>query len=418
MLPIAVWFCLIAMLAMLVGQGVYVWLYVRSLRQSKPVSSETFRPPVAVLLCIRGRDPSLGDCLKALDRLDWPDYEIFCGFDSEKDEAFGFVTELRASMRRPVHRYVLEHLPESCSPKCAVLAELVESLDERFEAVAFVDADCIVAADWLKLLVSPLSDPGVGVVSGTRWFEPPAGMAHPLGTTVRAIWNAAAIVQMHLYRIVWGGSMALRRRDIDELRLADVWQKQLCEDTCLSGLLAAEGLRVERPAALVVVNNETTPLSSVPGWIARQLITIRLYNRWWPLVALHGLSVGLLTPVALLIFGSALVSGAFAWVAISLAGLLIYIAGSGFLLQQIHMTVISVSHNEKIGRPVGSRDWMQWAHALPVTQSVHLAATVKALVVSRLPWRQVHYRLQGKTVRVESFTPFSSQAQSAGSSVN
>ncbi len=422
MLSTAVWFCLIAMLAMLVGQGGYVWLYLRSLQRPAvlAVKGSTFQPPVAVLLCIRGRDPSLEACIKALDQLDWPDFEVFCGFDSEQDEAFGFVTELRASLRRPVHRYVLEHLPKTCSPKCAVLSELVESLHERFEVVAFVDADCIVAPNWLKLLVTPLADPGVGVVSGTRWFEPPAGMAHPLGTTVRAIWNAAAIVQMHLYRIVWGGSMALRRREIDELRLADVWQTQLCEDTCLTGLLSAEGLRVERPPALVVVNNETTPLRSVPDWISRQLLTIRLYNRWWPLVALHGLSVGTLTPLVLATTSVALVSGVLVQSAVMLVSFLAYLLGSLLLLAWIHAANIRFvdADGQLRSRPSIIRDWKFWLMGVPVTQVVHWLATVNALVASSLVWRQVRYRLQGNRIHIESLARYAPDLEPTQNSVH
>lgn len=60
--------------------------------------------------------------------------------------------------------------------------------------VALIDADVEAYTDWLRDLVSPLSQPGVGATTGVRWFVPTSTNA---GSLVRYVWNSAASTQMN-----------------------------------------------------------------------------------------------------------------------------------------------------------------------------------------------------------------------------
>jgi len=42
-----------------------------------------------------------------------------------------------------------------------------------------------------------------------------------------------------------------------------------------------------------VVNQESTTLKSAFGWIGRQLLTVRLYHRAWPLILIHAILGGI-----------------------------------------------------------------------------------------------------------------------------
>ena len=54
------------------------------------VATDEELPKAAVLLCLRGADPSLPTCLRRLLRQDYPDYELFVAVDSKSDPASGF----------------------------------------------------------------------------------------------------------------------------------------------------------------------------------------------------------------------------------------------------------------------------------------------------------------------------------------
>ena len=86
-------------------------------------------------------------------------------------------------------------------------------LDDAVEVVAFLDADSIPAANWLRAMVAPFTDPRVGGASGVRWFAP---VDHGRGTLARYVLNALELPQMYLYRIPWGGSLAVRKRVVHE----------------------------------------------------------------------------------------------------------------------------------------------------------------------------------------------------------
>lgn len=423
-----VWFSIAAMAALVVGQGVFVLLWYRQMARRPAAPFEAGLSPepaahggaAAVVLCVRGPDPSLSECLAALDRLSWPDYEVFIGLDSPDDPAWPIVEEHRSRASRACHIHILRNFPGTCSPKCALLAEIVEQLPARFSIVALVDADCIVAPDWLELLARPLADYRTGAVSGTRWFEPPDRMACPFGTTVRNIWNAAAIVQMHLYGIAWGGSLAFRRETLISCGFPDTWRTQLCEDTCVSPVLARNGLRLVRPPALVVINEESAPLAAVPEWIARQLLTVRLYNPRWPLVALHGLMVGTLSAFVISLAAVALFAGQFAVAGLAAAGFAAYTLMSWMLLFPVSRCCYSAleSHRLPHSRPSILRDWHWWLISIPATQFIHWLAMARVFFGQIWSWRQVQYRISGRKLAVEKMEPFSGPAVLAGHSVH
>lgn len=415
MLTAASSICLVAMFLLLAGQGAYVLLYWRQLRatsvlqtgdltsESKPVGR------VAVILCVRGNDPSLEECLQALDVQNWPDYQIQVGLDSSDDPAYELVQSFAASASHEVSVHLLKQIPQNGSLKCAVLAEIVEQLDERFDAIALVDADSIVQPDWLETLVKPLSGKSVGAVTGTRWFEPPGGNQVPFGTQVRAIWNAAAIVQMHLYKIPWGGSLALKMQTVRDLKLLSRWRTMLCEDTGLKEIFLSAGLRIVHPPSLVVVNREVSSVGEVCNWLVRQLMTVRLYHRHWFWVAVHGLTVGSVTAASAVLLVLSLVLGQWNTAIALCLGFALY-NGLGWLLLD---RLCQINHRWIPGtgegpvRAANRRNWLGWMLAIPVTQLVHLWATLQAIFASRIEWRNVVYRCSKDNVEIVKYLPYS-----------
>lgn len=380
-----------------------------SLKQGSLMTAEVTNPRVAILLCVRGCDPSLVRCLASLDQQNWPDYEIWIGLDSPRDAALPLVEAFRGSARHPVRVFQLSQPDERGSLKCSLLAGMLESFGTGADVVAMVDADSVVEADWLGKLVGPLEDPAVGVVTGTRWLEPAPTGGFAWGSEVRAIWNAAAIVQMHLYGIPWGGTLALRMETIEQCGLIGHWREKFCEDTCLPRLLSGTGLRIVRPAGLMVTSDEACSLHSVRRWITRQLLTARLYHRDWPWVAVHGILVGslsLFTLAMLLVCAGLQAWGLMGGLAAAWVG---YQLASGFLLQWVAAMVWRHSGAGSAAR-TGWKHPLRMLLTIPLTQFVHLAATWAALLTREVVWRGIRYRLERGAIRRLNYHPYEQPA--------
>ena len=179
-------------------------------------------PRAAVVLCLRGHDPFLNDCLDGLLRQDYPDYHVWIVIDQPDDPAWAMTQD--AVLRLQAGNVTIEPLRErfeTCSLKGSSLAQAVSRIDESFRIVAFLDGDTIPHRTWLRELAAPLQEPGIGVSSGNRWYVPSDSR---WGTLVRYVWNAAAVVQMYWNHFTWGGSVALRGDIARHPELSSRWR--------------------------------------------------------------------------------------------------------------------------------------------------------------------------------------------------
>ncbi len=391
------------LLALIIGQAVYVALYL-AMRKRPIEGLQEFTPLANVVLCLRGRDPTLERCLEAILNQDYPNYELHTVFDSLQDPAFPVVEEFRKQSKISIRIHVIPEFSGQCGMKCEALITAMSNLHPDCKVVALIDADSIAARNWLTEIVRPLQNPEVGVVTGDRWFEP----GKDLASISRAVWNAAAIVQMNLYRIAWGGSMAMRRETIDQLGILNVWRKTFCEDTVLVDLFRTRNLKVVRPRLAVVFNNESIAWKNLHFWIARQLLTVRLHNRMWPFVFGHGLLVGL---TVVLCFGLLLVDIATNRLVMSAsvgATLLFAELLNFLLLALVAKENLAVLFSNGQLEPPSSirRDCWRWLWALPVTQLVHFLSTLRAFRMKHVIWRGIEYRVTKNRVELLNYRPF------------
>jgi len=207
----------ILLLILTLSHAVTVAAFWFHLGHSAPRCGDPWRPPVAVVLPLRGRDPFLTTTLAGLLGQDYPDYTVHVIIDSYQDPVWEDLQPWLA--KTPASRLcvqLLEQPSESCSLKAGALVQVIERLAPRFEVLAFLDADVTPHATWLSDLVAPLSDETVGAVTGQRWYAVSSG---EWGTLTRFLWNVGAVVQIWLNGIVWAGSLAMRRQTIDEIGL-------------------------------------------------------------------------------------------------------------------------------------------------------------------------------------------------------
>ena len=394
-----------ALLLSLAGQALLTgWfaLRVRGLLQQRsrwPEEPTGGWPAAEVVLCLRGADPSLAGALAALAHQRYPGpWRLQLVVDSQADPAWAVaeasLADLEASGQaswQAARLGPLQGRPQRGSLKSASLRQAFAHLHPATALVALVDADAIVSPDWLADLARACSQPGVGAVSGNRWYQPQAGS---LAAQVRAGWNGGALVLMTLLGIPWGGSLAVRRQVIDAGAWSERLTSSLCEDTSLVQPLRLLGWRYAfRPELIALDQDDSMAFADLAPWIGRQLLTARLHHPAWPLVALHGGGSALLLLAAaawLLLGHSALLAAALGLYELGCMGLLLGIEATA-------LGALARAGGEATPRPIaplGRRAW-QWLKHLPVTQLIYALAFWHACWDRRVGWRGVTYRVLG-----------------------
>ena len=89
-----------------------LWRYRRSL----PADGDC--PRAAVVLCLRGRDPSLEKCLESVLKQDYPDYRLHIVVDNRQDPAWQVAESLAKGYgAERVHIETLEERLEHVQPE-------------------------------------------------------------------------------------------------------------------------------------------------------------------------------------------------------------------------------------------------------------------------------------------------------------
>ncbi len=360
-------------------------------------------PRVAVVLCLRGADPSLPDCLNGLARQSYREFELHIVVDSPHDPSLEIADRFKQTHLHPIVHVLDEH-PAQRSLKCSAILKAIRSIPERIETIAFLDADTMPDPEWLADLTRPLSHPKIGATTGNRWFQPDDPAA---GSLLRQVWNGAAVVQMAIYDIAWGGSFAIKRSTLDSTNILERWSDSFCEDTLLTDELERKGLRLYRVPQLICLNTESTSLASAIPWISRQLLTTRLYHRRWPLVQLHALSIFLGSYGALAIAILLIATSDWKIASWVLVSMVVFLASS-LILQAIieRANTRIVGQRYRLSSRPESRLSLRKLQAVILAQLVQPWACWRATFLKNVWWRGIRYRIgPGRQIRMTEYRP-------------
>ena len=405
--------CAVAYLGLTLFQALYVWLYWRQMNQSPRAGVEhRLDGHVSVVLCLRGSDPSLPACLAGLAQQTYHDFRLFCVLDDEADPALAEIQKKAGQFRVPPRVLTIEQPGTHRSLKCSALLTAFAEINRcevESEVIALVDADTCCDPDWLLDLVTPLADPTIDATSGNRWFEP---ADNALGSWVRQIWNAAAVVQMALYGIPWGGSLAFRRSLLEETDFRDRLERAFCEDTLLGDVLMKERRTFHTSTNLVVSNAESTTLPAASSFIQRQLLTTRLYHRSWPWVLLHGLSIFLINTATVIGLVMAIAMTAWLSAMLFLSTLVVsQLANMALLgwIGRINRRKMEIRPGHEEPAPPVGRPQLGYLLAILASPWVHSWATLRTLFRVRVNWRGIDYRVHSGQIEMLEYRKFSAR---------
>ncbi len=375
-------------------------------------------PKTAVILCLRGADPFLPNCLRSLLHQNYPQYELKLIVDSQDDPAWKIATDAIASFEATnvqvstlkIHRY-------NCSLKCSSIIQAVSELDDSYKVVALVDADAVVHSNWLRELVSPLTDAKVGATTGNRWYLP---TGRYWGTSVRYLWNASAVVQMFLYRIPWGGTLALKTEVIQQTGLLEKWARSYADDTMIRKVLAKHGMQIKFVPSLLILNHEECNISGLLGWMKRQLLSSRLYHpQWWAVIA-DAIQTVLLPNLLLVLFAIALLMQQTDAAIIALISFSSYIVALLLLAIALEKGVQQVicRDGESIVK-LSTATVVKMLISIPLTHWVYAFALLTSLWMPKVNWRGVTYRVKGPwNIRLIEYRPYQNLDQPIDSKVS
>jgi cellulose synthase/poly-beta-1,6-N-acetylglucosamine synthase-like glycosyltransferase len=371
--------------------------YLAFVRREMAKEKPDFKPPVSVIAPVRGLDRGLRDNLAALFGQDYPSYEIIFVTDSAEDPALAMIEEVRAAQGPGSHaraRALVAGAAVESGQKVHNLRVAVGRIDSSSEVLAFVDSDARVRNGWLRSLVAPLSDGGVGAATGYRWFIPVEG---GIASHLRAVWNASiasALGHRAERNFCWGGSTAIRRETFERLNMLERWRGALSDDFALMRALREAGLPIHFVPECLTPSLEDCGFRELIEFTTRQLKITRVYApHFWKAVLL-----GSLLFVTVFFGGLALVVTRAALGHSFLAPLLalVFALGVGKAYVRWRAVLLPLAAYEKeLRRGL-------WAHLLlwPLASALYLYNALAAAFSRRINWRGITYELKSPTETV------------------
>ncbi|MBR8839065.1 MAG: glycosyltransferase family 2 protein [Stigonema ocellatum SAG 48.90 = DSM 106950] len=385
-LAISLSIVLLGWLVIQVSISLLFLLYLRS--PSKKSLPNDYLPKTAVVLFLGGASPLLSNCLRSLLNQNYPQYDLKLIIDSEEDSAWYIVAHTLSEEAATNVQVSPLRMPHShCSLKCSALVQAVLELDDSYKVVALVDADAIVHSNWLRELVSPLAHPKVGATTGYPWYVP---TGRYWGSSVRYMWNIFSVVKMYMYRIPWGGTLALKTELIYTTGLLDKWKRAYNEDTMIRGVLAKHGILIIFVPSLIILNREECDLSSFVDWSKQQLLSYRLYHpQWWTVVTDSILTV-LLPYLMLVLCLAALWTRQWDAAAIFLNSLGVYTQILLFLVVSLEKGVQQIlrKHHQNLPK-ISPATMMKLSIASPVTLWIYGLGMLSALFMTKIKPRKL-----------------------------
>ncbi|MGP8247078.1 MAG: glycosyltransferase [Bryobacteraceae bacterium] len=251
-------------------------------------------PPATVIVPVKGADYGLRENLAALASLDYPDFELIVAARCAADIPAG-VLPARV-------RVVLAHGGPDAgnSEKVQNLTAAVRASRVQSQILAFADSDTRVTAGWLRALVAPLSQAGVGASTGYRWFLPELPSLWGL---LRSVWDAVCVGMLGAgdCPFAWGGSMAILKSAFFEAKVPDYWREAVSDDYALTAALRAAGLRIAYAPGAMAPSHEGIAAGRFFEWTRRQMLLTRVYcpRLWWPGLVAHVFYAGAMVASAI-----------------------------------------------------------------------------------------------------------------------
>jgi len=354
-----------------------------------------YSPRCCIVLPCKGVPKDLQTNLQAFLDLDYPDYEIIFALESISDAAYPIISRLIHG--KPTASIVIAGLATQCAQKNYNLLAAINAAHAP-EVYVFADADICPKKFWLKELVLPLSAADVTVTTGFRWLIAVRGKPCEYVHTYINIFLYVLLTFINCSggTFLWGGSMAIRKKDFDELKVAHRWSNAVVDDNSLSQVIMKHSRKsVVVPACITTSDDLLPSIHQAISWFSRQIMFLKSYEKavWFflmlPLV-ICALVLFLWLPIAAVAGGGSL--NAF-----------LQLGGGASVIFFVGEMITALLYPLLGSIP----QFYKFLILLPFMRSTHIISSLRTVFTNKVVWSGVKYHMSfsGKVSRVERLAP-------------
>ncbi len=261
--------------------GIKFYNYFQS-EIAKPTSS--FTPFATIIAPFCGFDEDLEKNIASLFTQDFPNYEIIFVLESKEDIALKFIENAINfyDKQKVESKIVFAGKANDCGQKVHNLRTAIRQTSQKSEIFAFVDSDATTEKQWLLNLIEPLNAENIGVSTGYRWF---ISKNNNFSSQLKTVWNASITSQLGKEtknNFCWGGSMAIRRKTFEQLRLDELWEGTLSDDFTLTNACKKANLPIYFAPKCLTASISDCDFWDLLEFTTRQMKITRVYapNLW------------------------------------------------------------------------------------------------------------------------------------------
>jgi ceramide glucosyltransferase len=352
------------------------WRFLRGLKRREAATS---LPPVTVIKPLKGAEGPLYENLASFCRQEYPCFQLVFCLQSPDDPALGVVARLKKDFPDADMEVVVSKNRIGYNPKVNNMANGYAFA--KYDLLLLSDSDVHARPDFLRRMVVPFADTGVGLV--TAFYE--ATGSHGVWGHMEALSINASFLPQALcaaafgMRFAMGAAMMVRRAAFESAGAFHNLADHLADDFWLGESVREAGWKLELSDAVVETVPDIADGAEHFKHLVRWARTIRICNPYGYAASLiqHGFS---LLTLKVLLFGAdrrTLALLAAIWAAKAAASLF-------------------------LGRALGGRQPARALWLLPAAEWFAFAAWLAGCGSSRVLWRGELYEVHshGKLVPV------------------
>ena len=253
-------------------------LALKKMRLQK-TRSINFTPECNVFIPCKGVDDEFEKNIERFFKLSYPNYNLYFAVESETDPAASVI-------RRKIEFYkkgklVVSEETKFCGQKNLNLVRAIDVSDEA-DILVFADGDIAPNENWLDSLICPLENPDITAASGFRWLY---SKTNDLGSQVHSFQNYVLFVlfavSAKFFNLgLWGGSMAIRKKDYDALRVRSRWLETSVDDSSLAEIMVKNKKKVQFSFDTITDTSDTIKAyDKADKWFVRQVQYLKYHSK-------------------------------------------------------------------------------------------------------------------------------------------
>ncbi|MFN7949287.1 MAG: bacteriohopanetetrol glucosamine biosynthesis glycosyltransferase HpnI [Blastocatellia bacterium] len=220
------------------------WLWARD-RQKQRALGPDFTPPVTIMIPVRGADEHTYRNFASFCQQDYPAFQMVFGVRDESDPAVEVIRKLQADFPALQIELVISPAEIGYNAKVSNLQNM--SARVAHDYLIIVDSDIRVGPDYLRRVMAPMQQPGVGMVTCLyRGAEArtPAALLENIGISSTFAPEVVTARALEGIKFALGSTILVRRALLEKIGGFHAVADYLADDFLLGNYVAAAGAEV------------------------------------------------------------------------------------------------------------------------------------------------------------------------------